>query len=193
MIINPDTTLLENTPFIASPNFDLRPSHTAINLLIIHNISLPPKQFGGPHIEALFCNQLDPDAHPYFKEIHTRKVSAHLLVRRDGSTIQFVRFSKRAWHAGESNFQGKSHCNDFSIGIELEGSDDVAYELAQYQQLSVLIPVIQRFYPEITADKIVGHCDVAPERKTDPGSAFEWPYLRKLLNQGTHGLPEQSA
>lgn len=163
-----------------SPNCDSRPDD--ISLLIIHGISLPPGEFGGPWIDALFTNTLDPDADDYFRQIADLKVSSHLLIRRDGELVQYVPFQQRAWHAGESSFKGKSCCNDFSIGIELEGTDDLAYSDEQYQQLATVITSIQKQYPAITPERIVGHSDVAPGRKTDPGSAFDWQRLHKLLS-----------
>jgi len=163
-----------------SPNCDERTCD--ISLLIVHGISLPPGEFGGPWIDALFTNTLDPDEHEYFKEISHLRVSSHILIRRDGELVQYVPFEKRAWHAGESQFDGKSCCNDFSIGIELEGTDELAYTDEQYHQLAELIAVLQMRYPAISPDNIVGHSDVAPGRKTDPGPAFDWPRLRKLLS-----------
>lgn len=152
-----------------------------MDLLVIHSISLPPGQFGGPHVDALFTNTLDPDGHPYFKEIEGLRVSAHALVRRDGDLTQYVSFLDRAWHAGQSSFQGRERCNDFSIGIELEGADDVPFEPAQYERLAELIRLLRREWPAITPDRIVGHSDIAPERKTDPGPAFDWQHLRVLV------------
>lgn len=162
-----------------SPNQDARPDPSDINLLILHGISLPPGDFGGPWIEDLFRNRLEPTADPYFATIHTLRVSAHLLVRRDGGLIQFVPFHRRAWHAGASCWQGRGRCNDYSIGIELEGTDDMPYDARQYQALKWLLPAIRTAYPAITPDRIVGHSDVAPGRKTDPGAAFDWPRLRQ--------------
>ena len=164
----------------ASPNCDARPAD--ISLLVVHGISLPPGEFGGPWIDALFTNTLDPNEHEYFQQIHSLRVSSHILIRRDGELVQYVPFDKRAWHAGESKFGGKTCCNDFSVGIELEGTDDIAYTDSQYQQLAKLIMALQKAYPAITAERIVGHCDIAPGRKTDPGSAFDWPYLQSLLS-----------
>jgi len=164
----------------ASPNCDERQDD--ISLLIVHGISLPPGEFGGPWIDALFTNTLDPDEHEYFKEISHLKVSSHLLIRRDGELLQYVPFDKRAWHAGESLFDGQDCCNDFSIGIELEGTDDLAYTDEQYRQLAKVISTLQAEYPAITAERVVGHSDVAPGRKTDPGPAFDWYKLRKLLS-----------
>ena len=164
-----------------SPNFDDRPDD--VSLLVVHGISLPPGEFGGPWIDALFTNTLDPEAHEYFQQIHELKVSSHILIRRDGELVQYVPFDKRAWHAGESTFEERSCCNDFSIGIELEGTDEKAYTDSQYQQLAQLITDLQRVYPAITTEHIVGHNDIAPGRKTDPGAAFEWPKLYSLLSQ----------
>ena len=164
-----------------SPNCDVRPQTTSPDLVVIHGISLPPGEFGGPYIEALFTNTLDPDAHPYFRTIHEDEVSAHVLIRRDGSLTQFVPFGLRAWHAGASNFQGRTRCNDFSIGIELEGCDDTQYEEAQYISLAQVLHTLMTHYPGITPDHIVGHSDIAPGRKTDPGPGFDWARLHALL------------
>lgn len=155
----------------ASPNYDERPENTAIDMIVIHNISLPPGQYGGSAIIDLFHNQLDPDQHPYFAKIYQAKVSAHFLIRRDGSLLQFVPCSKRAWHAGASSWLGRERCNDFSIGIELEGSDFEAFALAQYDTLNQLISALKSAYP---IRHIVGHSQIAPGRKTDPGPYFEW-------------------
>jgi N-acetyl-anhydromuramoyl-L-alanine amidase len=179
--IDCNTSLIQNIPFIPSPNFNDRPPETIIDLLVIHGISLPPGQFGGPAINALFTNTLDPNADPSFKEIASIPVSSHLLIRRDGSVIQYVPFDKRAWHAGVSSFQGRSNCNDYSIGIELEGVDTIPYEKNQYQQLINLVSALIRVYPAITLERIVGHCDIAPSRKTDPGPAFDWNYFRRMF------------
>lgn len=165
-----------------TPNCDERPDGTQPDLVVIHNISLPPGEFGGPYIEALFTNTLDPDAHPYFCAIHQRKLSAHLLIRRDGSLTQFVPFGMRAWHAGESRFQDRTRCNDFSIGIELEGCDDQPYEEAQYTTLGNVMRALMARYPDITPERTVGHSDIAPGRKTDPGPSFDWARLRALLS-----------
>ncbi|MFN2361094.1 MAG: 1,6-anhydro-N-acetylmuramyl-L-alanine amidase AmpD [Marinobacter sp.] len=167
-----------------SPNFGPRPDGAAISLLVVHNISLPPGQFGGDAIERFFCNQLEASAHPYFETIAGMKVSSHLLIRRDGSPVQFVNLLDRAWHAGRSCFQGEEECNDFSIGIELEGADDIPYTPAQYQMLADLTHLIMAAWPEITPDRITGHSDIAPGRKTDPGTAFNWSRYRKLLDVG---------
>lgn len=159
-----------NAQLIASPNSDARPQ-AEICLIVIHNISLPPSQYGGNGIIELFTNQLDPNEHPYYAEIFTQKVSAHFLIRRDGALLQFVSCLERAWHAGASNWQGRERCNDFSVGIELEGSDFEAFEPAQYQTLKKLISSISNVYP---IQAIVGHSDIAPGRKTDPGPFFNW-------------------
>ena len=162
---------------VGSPNFDARPSGCDIDLIVVHGISLPPGEFGGPGIERLFCNQLDPRAHPSFGPIASLKVSAHLLIRRDGSFVQFVALSDRAWHAGESRFGDRTRCNDFSIGIELEGTDTEPYESVQYGRLGDVCRTLIGRWPAITSDRIVGHCDIAPHRKTDPGPAFDWQRL----------------
>ncbi len=164
-----------------SANCDERPLDGTIELLVIHGISLPAGEFGEGWIEDLFCNQLDPAAHPSFCELSELRVSAHVLIRRDGSVIQFVPFEKRAWHAGASSFEGRERCNDFSIGIELEGTDDTAYEAAQYQVLARLTRLLMDVYPSITPSRVVGHCDIAPGRKTDPGPSFDWALFRAML------------
>lgn len=167
-----------------SPNFGPRPEGASISLLVVHNISLPPGQFGGDAIERFFCNQLDASAHPYFETIAGMAVSSHLLIRRDGSPVQFVSLLDRAWHAGRSCFRGQEECNDFSIGIELEGADDIPYTDAQYQALVHLSQMIMTAWPEITANRITGHNDIAPGRKTDPGPAFDWSHFRQMLDAG---------
>ena len=161
---------LQDATYVASSNFNDRPT-TEISLIVIHNISLPPNEFNNNNIEHFFTNQLDFDAHPYFDTIRDVQVSAHLLIKRDGSIVQFVPFDKRAWHAGTSNLKGRDNCNDFSIGIELEGSDNTAYESVQYQALNKVIKLLKKHYP-IT--DIKGHSDIAPGRKTDPGPQFKW-------------------
>lgn len=171
----------ETVTRLPSPNFDARPAGSEPELLVVHAISLPPGHFGGHFIEDLFLNRLDPAAHPYFREIASLRVSAHLLVRRSGEVTQFVALPDRAWHAGVSSFEGRSACNDFSIGIELEGDDHGPFEAAQYTALAALIGCIVRRYPRITPGRIVGHSDVAPGRKTDPGPYFDWGHLHALL------------
>ncbi len=180
-------TLIENSGLITrahhvpSPNVDLRPDPDDISLLVIHNISLPPGQFGGGEICALFCNQLDPTQHPFFSEIEGLKVSAHLLIDRQGELTQFVPFHKRAWHAGNSSFSGREQCNDYAIGIELEGTDNTPYTEAQYAMLTDVTALIMQNYPAITSERITGHETISPERKTDPGPAFDWNrYLNSL-------------
>ncbi|MBJ3813428.1 1,6-anhydro-N-acetylmuramyl-L-alanine amidase AmpD [Shimwellia pseudoproteus] len=163
-----------------SPHFDDRPENEPPYLLVVHNISLPPGQFGGPWIDALFLGTLDPDAHPYFADIAQLRVSAHCLIRRDGEVVQYVPFNKRAWHAGVSSYKGRERCNDFAIGIELEGTDTLPYTGAQYQQLAAVTRLLITAYPAI-ADNMAGHCDIAPVRKTDPGPAFEWPVFRAMV------------
>ncbi len=164
-----------------SPNCDPRPEAGDISLLVIHCISLPPEQFGGDFITQLFCNRLDPNQHPYFQEIYQLKVSAHLLIRRDGEIVQFVDFNQRAWHAGVSQFQGRERCNDFSIGIELEGSVNQPFNEAQYQQLAGASRLLLEHYPGMDKQRIVGHSDIAPDRKTDPGPHFDWKKYLALL------------
>jgi len=158
-----------------SPNFNLRPVGTEISLLVIHNISLPPGQFGGGHVQAFFQNRLEASAHPYFATIADLQVSAHLLIERDGAITQFVSLEERAWHAGVSSFEGVANCNDYSIGIELEGTDDVPYSDAQYQSLEKVTRQLLATYPKLTPARITGHDQIAPGRKTDPGPAFDWP------------------
>ena len=182
MKINKKTGLLDNTEYLPSPNYDERPDEQEPDLVVVHNISLPPGEFGGPYIGQLFTNCLNADDHPYFEGICDLRVSAHALIRRDGSIIQFVPFHQRAWHAGESNYCGRERCNDFSIGIELEGSDDMPFEDVQYTQLANMIKCLRETYPAIAKNAITGHCDIAPQRKTDPGPFFDWDRLKKLLN-----------
>lgn len=174
--------MLPDIEFRPSPNRNSRPQGMAINLLVIHNISLPPGHFGGPWVDQLFHNRLAAKAHPYFEQIAHLRVSAHLFIRRDGRAVQYVPLAERAWHAGRSSFQGREGCNDFSIGIELEGTDDLAYTQAQYGQLAQLTKGIRVRYPEIRREHILGHCDIAPGRKTDPGAAFDWPLFHQLLD-----------
>lgn len=177
--------LLSSAQQVASPNCDERPGDADISLLVVHDISLPPGEFGGRYIEQFFTNNLDPAEHPYFEEIKGLQVSSHLLIKRDGTIIQFVPFSMRAWHAGESCHNGRERCNDYSIGIELEGTDDTPYSEQQYQALNQVIEVLQGQYPQITDSSIVGHCHIAPQRKTDPGPAFEWARIKPGQNKET--------
>lgn len=168
---------------IPSPHFNQRPADSKIRLLVVHNISLPPGHFGSNHVTDLFLGKLNPDEDPFFKEIYQLEVSAHCFIRRTGEVIQYVSFDDRAWHAGVSNYLGESNCNDFSIGIELEGTDDSAYTNVQYEQLVSLVRSIISAYPSITTKDIVGHCDIAPNRKTDPGPSFDWAKFRLMLEE----------
>lgn len=175
--VNSDSGLIEQARQLASPNCDERPLGCEPELVVIHNISLPPGQFGGPWIDALFTNALDPEAHPYFADIHQLRVSAHMLIRRGGELVQYVPFQQRAWHAGVSSYHGRERCNDFSIGIELEGTDDTPYEPCQYRRLAEVILALELSYPGIDRQHMAGHCDIAPGRKSDPGPAFDWQRL----------------
>ena len=181
MKIDPNTGLLDAARQVPSPNADDRPAGCSAELIVVHGISLPPGEFGGPWIDALFTNTLDPSAHPYFAQIKGLEVSSHLLIRRDGEIVQYVPFHKRAWHAGKSHYQGRDRCNDFSIGIELEGEDHRAYAPEQYQALADIIKALCAAYPSLSLQQITGHSDIAPGRKTDPGPAFEWHTLTALL------------
>lgn len=167
-----------------SPNFDVRAEGAAVSLLVIHNISLPPGEFGGSYIEDLFLNRLDCDAHPYFDQLRALRVSAHFLIRRDGAVTQFVSANDRAWHAGMSTFCGRERCNDFSIGIELEGTDFEAFDPRQYESLASLTLALCARYPLVD---VAGHEHIAPGRKTDPGPFFDWPHFRKSLIHKGHG------
>ncbi|WP_070962273.1 1,6-anhydro-N-acetylmuramyl-L-alanine amidase AmpD [Vibrio sonorensis] len=174
---------LQECKHVPSPFCDSRNEQTPISLLVIHNISLPPGQFGGPYIEQFFTGNLNPDEHPFFKVIHNMGVSAHCLIRRDGEVVQFVSFLDRAWHAGVSSFDGVEKCNDYSIGIEMEGSDFVAYTEAQYQSLVRLTKQLMAAYPAITLPRITGHQFIAPLRKSDPGLVFDWSKYRRELKR----------
>ena len=165
-----------------SPNCEPRPAGCEPDLLVIHNISLPPGEYGGDCIEQFFCNSLDWDQHPFFEEIRGVRVSAHLLIRRDGELVQFVNFDQRAWHAGVSRFQNRENCNDFSIGIELEGTDDEPYSSEQYTMLVAVTAALSQAYPRMVPERIAGHSDIAPGRKTDPGPAFDWTRYRNALD-----------
>jgi AmpD protein len=178
---------LPNARHMPCPNRDERPPDAVVDLLVIHGISLPPGNFGGPWIDALFRNHLDPQAHPYFRKIAHQRVSSHLLIRRDGELIQYVDLEERAWHAGPSNFAGREKCNDFSIGIELEGTDAVPYEESQYLVLAQVTKEIQARFPSIAPERIVGHSDIAPGRKTDPGPVFDWSLFRRLVGAESGG------
>lgn len=165
---------LVGVPFVESPNQDDRPDPGDLSLIVIHAISLPPGHFGGPDVSRLFLNVLDPKAHPYFETIHTLRVSAHLFIRRQGDLIQFVSFDRRAWHAGLSTHEGRDRCNDFSIGIELEGTEDREFEDVQYETLSRVLNDLYQTYPRINPSRVVGHQHISPGRKWDPGPCFEW-------------------
>ena len=179
--IDLDNGLLLPARLSLSPHCDARPLGLSINLLVIHNISLPPGIFGEGYIEDLFLGRLPVTEHPYFESLAEVKVSAHLLIRRDGEVVQFVPFDKRAWHAGRSSFAGRTACNDFSIGIELEGTDDLPFEAVQYHQLADITRCLMQAYLGITSKTIVGHSDIAPGRKTDPGSHFDWARYYDLM------------
>ena len=166
---------------IESPNADRRPDGTQISLLVIHNISLPPNEFAKNYVDQLFTNCLNPSCHPYFEEIGHLRVSAHLYIDREGIITQYVPLNRRAWHAGESSFDNRTCCNDFSIGIELQGADHIPYTEIQYSRLGCLTRQLQSFFPLITLDRIVGHSDISPGRKTDPGDSFDWKRYLTLL------------
>ena len=172
-----------------SPNFGPRPANTSIDLVVVHSISLPPGQYGGPEIEALFTNTLDWDAHPYFQHIRGAEVSAHFVIRRDGALIQFVSCDDRAWHAGRSSYQGRDNCNDFSIGIELEGLEGQTFEMPQYETLSSLCAAIAQHYD---LHHIAGHEHVAPDRKQDPGAGFNWVLLQQALGWSAEQFPKKN-
>ena len=180
--IDTQTGLMAGARFVNSPNQDGRPQGVPVDLIVVHNISLPPGEYGGPWIEALFSNELPAGHHPYFATIAQLKVSSHLLIRRDGTLLQFVPFANRAWHAGASSYRGRERCNDFSIGIELEGSDDDAFEPAQYRSLSRAVTALCKAYPSLSREHIAGHSEIAPGRKTDPGAYFDWQRLKALLD-----------
>jgi AmpD protein len=182
VIIDPETGWLDDVPRVPSPNCDARPVGCEPSLIVVHGISLPPGEFGGPWIDCLFTNTLPTGVHDYFAEIAHLRVSAHALIRRDGELRQYVPFTARAWHAGESNYCGRSACNDFSIGIELEGTDDSSYSAAQYERLAILVAALRRAYPSLRDAEIVGHEHIAPGRKTDPGPGFDWTRLRHELS-----------
>lgn len=181
--VDPATGLLIGVRQVLSPHFDARPANAVPELIVVHGISLPPSEFGGPWIDRLFTGNLPPDAHPYFREAAApgRRVSAHALIRRDGQIIQYVPFGARAWHAGPSEYRGRAACNDFSIGIELEGTDDTPYTDAQYDQLARVVRGLLATYPMLSSTHVTGHSDIAPVRKTDPGPAFEWSRFRSLI------------
>ena len=172
--VDPGSGLIGPAEQCPSPNQDARPAGVEPELIVVHGISLPPGEFGGDEIERLFCNCLDWEAHPYFEQIRGLAVSSHLLIRRDGRLLQFVPFGRRAWHAGASRFRDRAACNDFSVGIELEGTDETPYDDRQYAVLAAVIRALGRAYPGLTARRLAAHSDIAPGRKTDPGPAFDW-------------------
>jgi AmpD protein len=182
MQLDPSSGWCDGVRHCPSPNFNQRPQ-AEVSLLVIHNISLPPGQFGTGKVQAFFQNRLDADEHPYFASIASMQVSAHFFIERDGAVSQFVSCNERAWHAGQSRFAERENCNDFSLGIELEGTDDLPFTAAQYAALLELIEQLQAAYPAITLERICGHSDIAPWRKTDPGPAFDWQAVRKALQQ----------
>ncbi len=181
--IDIDSGLMEQARLCLSPNYDDRSDKDDMSLIVIHNISLPPNEFGGDGIDQLFTNTLDKNEHPFYEEIHELRVSSHLLIRRDGEIVQYVPFHKRAWHAGVSQFLGRDVCNDFSIGIEMEGTDFEPFTDAQYVTLELVIHALLKNYPSLKADSITGHEHIAPGRKTDPGSFFDWEKLSMALKE----------
>jgi len=183
------TGLMRDVRQIASPNHDARPAGVEADLIVVHGISLPPGEFGGPWIDRLFTNSLPADVHPYFAEVGSLRVSSHVVVTRDGAVTQYVGFTERAWHAGRSVYQGREACNDFSVGVELEGTDTLPYEPAQYVALAEVVAALCAAYPGLSPDRLVGHSDIAPGRKTDPGPAFDWPHARRLVVAATYGKP----
>ena len=185
MIVDASSGWIEGVRRMPSPNFDPRPTGIEADLIVIHGISLPPGVFGQGWIDRFFCNELPLAADPYFSTIADLRVSAHVLVDREGTATQYVSFNDRAWHAGESSHCGREACNDFSIGIELEGADDVPYAAEQYAALGRVILALRRAYPALGRADIVGHSDIAPRRKTDPGPCFDWARLHRILASGT--------
>ncbi len=181
MLVDLASDLMLGAAHVASPNCDARPPGVEADLIVVHGISLPPGEFGGPWIDHLFTNTLPVDAHAYFAEIAALRVSAHLAIKRTGAVTQYVRFTERAWHAGQSSFEGRPACNDFSVGIELEGTDSIAYEAVQYHALAEVIAALCGAYPGLSHTRVVGHSDIAPGRKTDPGPAFDWPQALSLI------------
>jgi N-acetyl-anhydromuramoyl-L-alanine amidase len=176
-----ESGLLRGARQIASPNFDSRPAGVETDLIVVHGISLPPGDFGGPWIDRLFTNTLPPHEHPYFAEVAPLRVSSHLVLDRDGEVTQYVRFTDRAWHAGKSIYKDREACNDYSVGVELEGTDTVPYAAAQYGALAEVVAALVAAYPRLSPQRLVGHSDIAPGRKTDPGPAFDWPRARRLI------------
>jgi N-acetyl-anhydromuramoyl-L-alanine amidase len=190
LLVDRSSGLLIGVRQVLSPYFDGRPTGAAPELLVVHGISLPPGEFGGHWIDRLFTGTLPWDAHPYFKQIEGLRASAHALIRRDGEIVQYVPFGQRAWHAGQSAYGGRTGCNDFSIGIELEGTGETPYTDAQYDSLAALVTALLGAYPSLSTQHIAGHSDIAPGRKTDPGPSFDWPRFRSLL---TGRVPKQGS
>jgi AmpD protein len=182
--LNPETGLLNNVRYLPSPNCDARPDGCIIELVVIHGISLPPGCYGEGYVDHFFTNTLDSSRHTYFAEICHLQVSSHLFIDREGAITQYVPLTLRAWHAGESEFQGRRGCNDFSIGIELEGCDDEPYALTQYAGAAEIVRLLMQHWPAVTRERIVGHADIAPGRKTDPGPAFDWQYFYTRIDKG---------
>ena len=183
MIIDAATGWIEGARLVASANCDERPPGAELGLIVVHGISLPPGQFGNGWIDRFFRNDLPADEHPFFATICSMKVSAHVLIARDGTLTQYVPFTQRAWHAGQSSYCGRVSCNDFSVGIEVEGADELPYDERQYVALATLIAALRRTYPSLRTADIVGHSDISPGRKTDPGPAFDWGALRRRLQE----------
>jgi N-acetyl-anhydromuramoyl-L-alanine amidase len=179
--IDVESGLMQGVRQIASPNRDLRPPGVEADLIVVHGISLPPGEYGGAWIDRLFTNTLPAEVHPYFAEVCSIRVSSHVVVGRDGAVTQYVKFTERAWHAGKSIYQGREACNDFSVGIELEGTDTTPYEAAQYEALARVVAALCATYPRLSPDRLAGHSDISPGRKTDPGPAFDWPRARRLI------------
>jgi N-acetyl-anhydromuramoyl-L-alanine amidase len=188
-----ESGLMRGARQIASPNHDSRPAGVEADLIVVHGISLPPGEYGGPWIDRLFTNTLPADVHPYFAEIGALRVSSHLVVMRDGAVTQYVRFTDRAWHAGKSIFEGRAACNDFSVGVELEGADTQPYEDVQYERLAEAVAALCAAYPRLSPARLVGHSDIAPGRKTDPGPAFDWPRVRRLIAEAASAASAASA
>ncbi|MEP6883459.1 MAG: 1,6-anhydro-N-acetylmuramyl-L-alanine amidase AmpD [Gammaproteobacteria bacterium] len=181
MQVDPKSGVMRGARQVASPNHDARPPGVEADLIVVHGISLPPGEFGGPWIDRLFTNTLPADVHPYFTEVCSLRVSSHLVLDRDGAVTQYVNLRERAWHAGKSIYQGREACNDFSVGVELEGVDTLPYEAAQYAALAQVVAALCAAFPRLSADRVVGHSDIAPGRKTDPGPAFDWPRAGGLI------------
>jgi AmpD protein len=179
--VDTDNGLMLGVRQIASPNYDARPPGVEADLIVVHGISLPPGEFGGPWIDQLFTNTLPAEIHPYFAEVSSLRVSSHLVVQRDGAVTQYVSFTDRAWHAGTSFFQGREACNDFSVGVELEGTDTLEYEAPQYRALAEVVAALCAAYPRLSSQRMAGHSDISPGRKTDPGPAFDWPRAHRLI------------